>query len=105
MESTGNEHHGTLICLWTLIFIYLCKLKYGDARFVSDCDPVIKMLERTATIREDIEVSKVLFIKNCLEAVLYCNKFTFKDGGKVGKRPLSMFLNVNVSITQSAAVC
>ncbi|GFW35531.1 hypothetical protein TNCV_3071591 [Trichonephila clavipes] len=71
------------------------------------------MLEILATLREDPEVSKVLFIKNCLKAVLYCNTFTFKDGGKIGvtvakRRPLSTFLNVNAttcSITQSAAVC
>ncbi|GFU85232.1 uncharacterized protein TNCV_2385391 [Trichonephila clavipes] len=71
------------------------------------------MLERTATIRENPEVSEVLFIKNCLKAMLYCDKFTFKEGGKVGvtvakRRPLSTFLNVNTatySITQSAAVC
>ncbi|GFY46967.1 hypothetical protein TNIN_77391 [Trichonephila inaurata madagascariensis] len=42
------------------------------------------MLERGATIREDPKVSEVLFINNCLKAVLYCNEFTFKDGGKVG---------------------
>ncbi|GFT19481.1 hypothetical protein TNCV_2533831 [Trichonephila clavipes] len=79
------------------------------AGFVSDCNPVIKMLERTATIREDPEVSEVLFVKNCLKAVLYCNKCTFKDGGNIGvtlakRRHISPFLNVNAatcSITQS----
>ncbi|GFV56425.1 hypothetical protein TNCV_1709751 [Trichonephila clavipes] len=92
---------------------YLSKfLKNGDASFVSDCEPVIKILERTATVRDDTEISEVLFIKNCLKAVLNCNMFTFKDGGEVGvtvaKRPLFTFFNVNAatcSITQSPAVC
>ncbi|GFV94080.1 hypothetical protein TNCV_2957421 [Trichonephila clavipes] len=78
MESTGNEHHGLR---------YLSKfLKYGYASFVSDCDPVIKMLERTATTREDPEISEVLFIKNCLKACSIAISSLLKTEKKSGLR-------------------